>query len=118
MTLDPDRTRFIPSQTDKTSVTCVGAVNVTGDAIPPMVILPGKLIIASWVTNDLEDDTLLATSDNGFANDVLSLRWLQYFKEITVRRASGAWQLFLLDGQICYLFKRMPSRTSPQALRR
>ena len=80
-----------------------------------MIILPGKLIFASWVTNDLEDDTLLATSDNGFTNDVLSLRWLQYFEEITAKRASGVWRLLFLDGQTCHLsnqlLRRPPNHT-------
>ena len=112
-TLDPDRTRFTSSPTDRTSVTSVEPVDVTGDAIPPMFIHVGRLIFASWVTNDLEDDTLLTISDNGFTNDLLSLRWLQHFEEFTAKRASGAWQLLLLDGQICHLSKQISITAAP-----
>jgi hypothetical protein len=39
--------------------------------------------------NDLSDNILLAVSDLGYANDLLSYEWLQHFNEQTEEKADS-----------------------------
>ena len=106
MTLDPTRTPYIPSKTERDSITCVEAVNAEGDQIPPMVILPGNRMYESWVTNDLEDGVLLAINENAYMNDVLALSWLKHFDGMTAKRQKGTYRMLLLDNHTTHTTKQ------------
>jgi hypothetical protein len=65
---------------DRVSVTAVEAINAAGGTIPSFLILPGVQIPRKWVENDLEDDTVLTTNENGYMTDRLAIEWIEHFE--------------------------------------
>ncbi len=64
-----------------------------------MIILSAKTHQQNWYANtDLHDDTLIAVSDTGYANDELSFEWLRHFDRHSAQRTQGAYRLLILDG--------------------
>lgn len=43
---------YLPSDTNRESCTGVEAINSRGMVIPPLFIMPGKVIMANWFDND------------------------------------------------------------------
>ena len=89
ITMEPDKARFIASDTNRDSVTSCEAVNALGESISPMVILPCANIYESFINNDLPSETLLATSSEGYIDDVLALKWLEHFDAMTKKGQLG-----------------------------
>ena len=99
VTLDPNRQCYLPSSNNRELVTSCEAISGDGEVLPPMLILPGALHLEDWYTNtNLDDDYLLAVSETGYSNDLLSLEWLQHFDKFSARRQIGVYRLLLLDG--------------------
>ena len=64
-----------------------------------MIIVPGAIHQERWfTTTDIDDDTLLAVSDTGYSNDMLSLEWLKHFERFSAQRQHSLYRLLLLDG--------------------
>ncbi|KAM4063346.1 DDE superfamily endonuclease [Hirsutella rhossiliensis] len=59
---------------DTVSVTAIEAISAAGSCIPSFVILPGVQIPARWVSNSLDDDTIISTSQKGYINDLIHFR--------------------------------------------
>ena len=73
---------YIGSVSNRELVTVVEAISGGGKAIPPMVILQGKIHQECWYNRTIiECDALLAVSDSGFSNDQLCLDWIKHFSE-------------------------------------
>ncbi|XP_044716033.1 DDE superfamily endonuclease domain-containing protein [Hirsutella rhossiliensis] len=68
---------------DTVSVTAIEAISAAGSCIPSFVILPGVQIPARWVTNSLDDDTIISTSQKGYINDVIAIEWIKHFEKHT-----------------------------------
>jgi hypothetical protein len=78
-------------------VTTIECINASGWALPPLIIMPGKLHQASWY-RDIPDNWTLAVSDNGWTTDQLGLAWLKRFDELTASRTAGVYRLLIVDG--------------------
>ena len=63
-----------------------------------MVIVSDTVHQERWYTTGIDDDTLLAVSDTGYTNDMLSLEWLKHFERFSAQRQHGLYRLLLLDG--------------------
>ncbi|KAE8190035.1 hypothetical protein CF336_g5475, partial [Tilletia laevis] len=98
VTLCPSREAHLASETNRETVTCVEAVNATGSAISPMVIMSGIQHSESWTNNSAPGDTLLAVSDKGYSDDILALRWIVHFNNRTRRMTKGSKRLLIFDG--------------------
>jgi hypothetical protein len=73
--------------------------------IKPMIIMAGQLMKEKHFTNDLSDDILLAVSESGYINDLLSYKWLQHFNQQTEEKADGEWRILIMDGHGSHLTK-------------
>jgi hypothetical protein len=82
---------------DREWVTTIEGVNASGWAIPPFIILLGKLHQASWYQG-LPPEWVLAVSDNGWTTDKLGLKWLKHFNRHTASCITGVYRLLILDG--------------------
>ena len=76
---------------------------ISGDgtlvALPPMIIVPGVIHQEAWcTTTSIPDNYLVATSETGYSNDELTIKWFAYFNRFSAERQSGIYQLLLLDG--------------------
>ncbi len=79
--------------------TVIQGVNALGWAIPPFIILAGKLHLANWYTeSNLPADWVLATSDNGWTTNELGLAWIKHFDHHTASRTKGTHRLLIMDG--------------------
>ena len=81
-----DRTLSLGSNTNRESVTVCETISGDGCVLPPVVILSGAIHQERWYTRGIDDDTLLAVSDTGYSNDMLSLEWLKHFKRFLAQR--------------------------------
>jgi hypothetical protein len=99
VTRNARRRAFAPSSTNSDYVTVVECVSAGRNAIPPLVILPGKNFMESWVINtDMPEDFSLAVSDSGYTNDQLCLQWLKHFERESARQQVGEYRMLILDG--------------------
>lgn len=77
--------------------TAIEGINASGWAVPPFIILAGKVHQSNWY-RDLPADWVIAVSDNGWTTDQLGLKWIKHFNTHTESRAKGAHRLLILDG--------------------
>lgn len=97
-TLDHNHHWYHASSTNRELVTSCRAISGDGAVLPPMLLLPGTLHLEDWYTiTDLDDDYLLAVSETGYSNDVISLEWFYHFDRFSALRRVGVYRLLLLD---------------------
>jgi hypothetical protein len=79
--------------------TVIESINAAGWALPPFVILEGKVHLQYWYEQQqgLQDWTV-AVSDNGWTNDKLGFEFIQHFDKWTKHRTIGTHRLLILDG--------------------
>ena len=80
-------------------VSVVHGINAQGWAIPPLIILAGRLHQGVWYTESgLPRDWAIAMSENGWTDDQVGFEWIQHFNKYTLPRAKGQYRLLVLDG--------------------
>lgn len=77
--------------------TTIEGINASGWAIPPFVILAGKVHQSNWYRG-LPADWVITVSDNGWTTDQLGLEWIKHFNTHTESRTKGTHRLLILDG--------------------
>ncbi len=55
-------------------------------------------LLTPHFNNDLGDDVLVTTSDTGYSNDWISLRWLEHFDRFSQKHQKGAWRMLVMNG--------------------
>ena len=79
-------------------VTAIIAVNTTGWALPPQIILAADNHQSQWY-HAIPNDFIISVSKNGWTNDGLGLEWLQtVFEPHTASRTLGRYRMLILDG--------------------
>jgi len=78
-------------------IECISAI---GSLIPPLIILKGKNVSASWIPqNALEKNIHFSCTINGWTSNDVGLYWLKYcFDPATREKAGGKPCLLLCDG--------------------
>lgn len=69
-----------------------------------MLILSGKQSKMKWaLENDLDDKILFSTSESGYSNDELAIKWLMRFEEHSRigQVSTTSWRLLIMDGYGC-----------------
>jgi hypothetical protein len=80
-------------------VTVVQAVNSTGYAIPPYIIVAGKNHLDSWYDEaEFPPRWRTSVSQNGWTTNELAIDWIRHFEEFTSPRKLGVYRLLILDG--------------------
>jgi hypothetical protein len=54
-------------------------ISVDRNVIPPVIIIPGVRIIASWFNNNMTRHKLIMVSESGYINKSIYIAWLDYF---------------------------------------
>ena len=98
VTVDPNRRIYSKDPDNRESLTGIECISGGGKDIPPMLIMTGVQILAPHFNNDLADDMLVTTSETGYSNDWISLRWLEHFDRFSQKHQQGAWRLLVMDG--------------------
>ncbi len=98
LTKDSKRQSYLPSSSNRKSITVVEAISGDGTVLPPFIIMSGVLQQEIWFTQtNIDDDYMVAVSETGFSNDKLSYNWLKHFDRFSAACQSGVYRLFLLD---------------------
>jgi hypothetical protein len=80
-------------------ITAIPAINAEGQSIPPFIIGAGQYHLANWYRDsNLPGDWVIATSQNGWTNNELGLKWLKHFNRSTAKRSVSLYRLLILDG--------------------
>ncbi|RPB01258.1 hypothetical protein L873DRAFT_1677297, partial [Choiromyces venosus 120613-1] len=67
--------------------------------LSPMIIIPRIIQLEPWyTTTSIIDNYLVGTSESGYSNDELSMKWLAHFELHSLVRQAGTHHLLLLDG--------------------
>ena len=79
--------------------TAVVCINGEGWALPPFLILQGRVHITSWYTETgLPSDWVIKTTPNGWTDNDTALEWLKHFDQHTKGRTRGPYRMLVLDG--------------------
>lgn len=82
---------------NRESLTAVETVCADGTTIPPILILKGDVLLEKYFGNDLENETLLATSPSGYSNEGLAMKYLIHFHNNTYKATRGKWRMLIFD---------------------
>lgn len=97
-------------------VTSIKTINATGWALPPYLILKGKVFIKSWF--DLLSSSRIDISSNRWTTNQICLSWLEdHFIPLTNRRIMSDYRLLILDGYGSHLEQIRPNLPEKQLYR-
>lgn len=89
---------YSPSPENRRSLTVIEAINATGrKPPPPFVVIQGKKTMGDWFPPEMDPDSYMIPSDNGFTTDEITLRWLHHFIKTTASTRWSPWKLLLMD---------------------
>ena len=89
---------------DREWVMVIQSICAAGHATPPFIIYKGRVHISAWYKETLiPHNWKLSVSENGWTNNVLSLKWLKHFNVHTKAHQVGAYRLLILDGHESHL---------------
>ncbi len=99
VTMDPNKPLRMIDPENRDYITSVECIGSDGETIPPMLLISGVNILHKWCqNNNLDGETLIGTTETGYANDDTALNWLQHFIDHTQNKRRGAWLLLIIDG--------------------
>lgn len=98
VTLDPVKPFHLKDLDNQNYITLVKCISSGCSVIPPLIIILGVHVLHKWAKNNLDGDTLFATSNTGYSNYDLALDWLDHFIKHTANKRRGAWLLLIIDG--------------------
>jgi len=89
---------YLADPDNRESLTAIETVCADGSTIPPMLILKGDVLLEKYFENDLQNETLLATSSSGYSNEGLAMKYLIHFHNNTYKKTRGKWRMLTFDG--------------------
>ncbi|OJJ98564.1 hypothetical protein ASPACDRAFT_122421 [Aspergillus aculeatus ATCC 16872] len=88
-------------------VTLIKYINASGWALPPYIIVKGKMYMEAWYKGNVPHFWRINTSPNGWTSNEIGLHWLEYyFISLIKKRRVGKYSLLILDGHNSYLTPR------------
>ena len=103
-----DNVRVIISRNDKEAftiqpgnrdwVSIVACLSTTNYVLPPFIIFPGQQIQQSWTDKNIDGNTVIRVSENGWTDQEIGLEWLKHFDQHTEQSTTGRYRLLVLDG--------------------
>ena len=84
------------------SIMIIESISTDGTAIPPIIINPGKMIIAYWFYKNMLGHELVIVSDSGYTNKGICLAWLDHFIKYHDYRLDKPQHLLLIDSATCH----------------
>ena len=70
---------YISILENRLSITIVKSISADGRAIPPVIIIPGVIIIISWFSDNITRHKFLTVSESGYTNKNICIVWLDHF---------------------------------------
>jgi hypothetical protein len=60
-------------------ITVIECICANGTAIPPVIIIPGTMIIWGWFHLKITGHKVLTVSNSGYTNEGICIKWLDHF---------------------------------------
>ena len=80
------------------SATVIETINTAGDyPHPPMMIIQGQEIMATWFSEDLPVGTPIVPSDSSFTSDKIAIEYLKHLIQNSDAGPNADWKLLLMD---------------------
>jgi hypothetical protein len=94
----------LPTQPGKKEwVSVIECIGTNGYSLPAFVIFQGQRIQESWINIQVDKQTVLRVSDNGWADRDIALDWLKHFNLYTKPQTRGKYRLLILDGHTSHV---------------
>ena len=73
---------YAVSSENRKSITVFEMINAAGQyPLPPMVVIQGQKLMASWFCGKRPSDIRILTSDSGFTSNQIGIEFLKHFIE-------------------------------------
>ena len=74
---------YLADPDNRESLTAIETISARGEAIALFLILKGEILVEAHFDNDLDTESVFATSSTGYINDALSLKYIKHFHNQT-----------------------------------
>jgi hypothetical protein len=64
---------------NRLSIIIIESISINRASIPLVIIIPSRMIIASWFNRNIIRNKRVIISDSGYTNKSICLIWLDYF---------------------------------------
>ena len=64
---------------NRISLTIIESISANGKAIPPVIIVPGTMIIGSWFHEKMTGHEVVTVSPTGYTNEGICMAWIEHF---------------------------------------
>ena len=87
---------------NRKSLTIIESVSANGQAIPPVVIVPGWKHMENWFSAHMTGHELITLSPTGYTNEGICIEWLDHFIKYNKCSPDQLWHVLLVDGATCH----------------
>jgi hypothetical protein len=84
------------------SLTVIESISVDGKEIPPIVIVPGTMIMVSWFHENMTGHEVVTVSPTGYTSEGICIAWLDHFIKHNNCGPDEPWHILLIDGATCH----------------
>jgi hypothetical protein len=82
---------------NRLSVTVIECISADGRAIPPLIIIPGVMIMETWFHKNMTGQEVVTVSPTGYTNKGICMIWLAHFIKYNNCRPNQEWHILLID---------------------
>jgi hypothetical protein len=87
---------------NRISVTVIECICANGTAIPPVIIVPGTMIMGGWFHEKITGHEVITVSLTGYTNEGIYMAWLDHFIKQYDYGPNSHWRILLIDGATCH----------------
>jgi hypothetical protein len=84
------------------SLIVIEYIYINRTAIPPVIIIPGIMIIGSWFHEKMTGHEVITISLTSYTNEGIYMAWLDHFIKYYNCGPDSHWRILLIDGATCY----------------
>ncbi|PMD63924.1 uncharacterized protein K444DRAFT_714810 [Hyaloscypha bicolor E] len=84
------------------SLIIIKYISADSKAIPPVVIIPGIIIMVSWFHENMTGHEVITVSPIGYTNEGIYMVWLDHFIKHNNCGPNKEWHILLINGATCY----------------
>ena len=87
---------------NRISLTVIESICANGTAIPPVVIIPGVMIMGSWFHENMTGHEVITVSPSGYTNEGICMVWLDHFIKHNDCGPDKPWRILLINSATCH----------------
>ena len=87
---------------NRISLTVIECICANGTAIPPVIIVPGIMIMGSWFHEKMTGHEVITVSPTGYTNEGICMAWLDHFIKHYNCGPDSHWRILLINGATCH----------------